>query len=84
MDDQTLIQRAVPAGWQVEPYFRPGLWILSPGSHQGFVTIDMKKRCFGLGICQPRQGSDAPVFAGRNWKVELVVSAVAAHQAAMA
>lgn len=50
MDDQTLIQRAAPAGWQVEPYGTPGVWVLSPGKFQGFVTVDMKRRAFALGF----------------------------------
>ncbi len=83
MDDQAQIQRAVPAGWQVEPYGTPGVWVLSPGKFQGFVTIDMKRRLFALGMGQPR-GNPDPAFAGRNWKVALVNAAVAAHQAAMA
>lgn len=83
MDDQALISRSVPAGWQVEPYGTPGVYVLSPGSHQGFVSVDMKRRLFALGMCQPRGTPDA-AFVGRNWKAALVHAAVAAHQAAMA
>lgn len=83
MDDQALISRAVPAGWQVAPYGVPGLYVLSPGGHQGFVTIDMKRRLFALGMCQPR-GNPDPAFAGRNWKVALINAAITAHQAVMA
>ncbi len=83
MDDQGLIARSVPEGWQVEPYMTSlGLWVLSPGNHGGFVTLDFKKRAFALGICQPRPKNTDPVFSGRNWKVELILAAVAAFQVA--
>jgi hypothetical protein len=83
MDDQSLIARSVPEGWQVEPFEGwSGLWVLSSGNHGGFVTLDFKKRAFALGMCHPRLKVTDPVFAGRKWKVELISAAVTALQVA--
>lgn len=84
MDDQVLIQQTIPEGWQVEAYQGRTQWVLSPGNHQGFVTVDLKQRIWMLGIGSRRRTAADPVFGGRNWKVALVNAAVAGLNAAIA
>lgn len=79
MNQKTLVERLLPAEWSAE-YDKTLGTILVADGRRGYVTVDERRRGFELGMATVRVCGD---YAGRNWKANLYLDAIAALNAAI-
>jgi hypothetical protein len=74
----------LPEGWGIEPY-GPDHEILKAKDSKGFITVDLKRRCFRLGIARAvgTSASGGKKYSGRGWKEDLYKDAISTLQEAI-
>jgi hypothetical protein len=72
----------LPEGWGIEP-FGPHHEIIKAKDGRGFITVDLKGRCFRLGINKSRGTSANKKYFGRRWKESLYKDAISTLQEAL-
>ena len=67
----------LPQAWSEEKHEHMPNYMVLKHEVYGWVTIDLEKRIFSLGMGQPRTWRPSMAYSGRGWKERIAADAMA-------